>query len=225
MNSDHYKMEFATQRFLQIGIFRYRYHRCDAPLPRYFDGSMGTPPAGASSGGFLVMSMLPVLFDLNFIGYMVLVTALYLPVLQRFQRLTRWALIGYTALTVFLWYIIASRPRHGDYINKAVEGGTYRLLANEDRLPHLHTPRNTQPQKRNDSPLLGPVVTLRSLAAYIALDLQPLAEILTKGEQVSDEPFSCFSVGSYREGKQERHSSMSYCFSLCSSLILRISDA
>jgi TM2 domain-containing membrane protein YozV len=72
------------------------------------------------------MSMLPlpltVLFDLNFIGYMVLVTVLYLPALQRFQNLTRWLLIGYTAITIILWYIISgSHPDMVDYIDKAVE--------------------------------------------------------------------------------------------------------
>ena len=65
---------------------------------------------------------LPVLFDLNFIGYIVLVGALYLPVLQRFQRLTRWLLIGYTAITILLWYLISGG--HSDmvaYIDKFVE--------------------------------------------------------------------------------------------------------
>lgn len=65
---------------------------------------------------------LPTLFILNFVGYIVLLAALYLPVLQRFQRLTRWLLIGYTAITILLWYLISGG--HSDlmaYIDKFVE--------------------------------------------------------------------------------------------------------
>ncbi len=65
---------------------------------------------------------LPVLFVLNFAGYIVLLGALYLPALQRFQRLTRWLLIGYTSITILLWYLISGG--HSDlmaYIDKFVE--------------------------------------------------------------------------------------------------------
>ena len=65
---------------------------------------------------------LPVLFVLNFAGYIVLLGALYLPAFQRFQRLTRWLLIGYTAITILLWYLISGG--HSDlmaYIDKFVE--------------------------------------------------------------------------------------------------------
>ena len=37
---------------------------------------------------------LPPMFICNFAGYLVLVTALYLPALQRIQRITRWLLIA-----------------------------------------------------------------------------------------------------------------------------------
>src|SRR5213596_946001 len=57
---------------------------------------------------------LPILWILNFVGYMVLVTALNLPSLQRVQSITRWILIAYTALTVILWYLIASS--HADTV-------------------------------------------------------------------------------------------------------------
>src|SRR5437773_1483427 len=64
----------------------------------------------------------PLLFILNCVGYMVLVTALYLPTLQRIQRLIRWILIAYTALTVILWYLIASsHAGMYDYVDKLVE--------------------------------------------------------------------------------------------------------
>jgi hypothetical protein len=62
------------------------------------------------------------LFILNCVGYLVLVTAHYLPTLQRFQRLTRWLLIAYTAVTVLLWYVIASSHADlVDYVDKLVE--------------------------------------------------------------------------------------------------------
>src|SRR5947209_8034327 len=86
----------------------------------------GAMPAGAPSGGSSIMSLLPLplptLFILNFAGYMVLLAALYWPVLQRFQHLTRWLLIGYTAITILLWYLISGG--HSDlmaYIDKFVE--------------------------------------------------------------------------------------------------------
>jgi len=65
---------------------------------------------------------LPILFDLNFVGYMVLVIALYLPALQRFQHITRWLLIAYTGVTILLWYLISgSHPDMIEYVNKSVE--------------------------------------------------------------------------------------------------------
>lgn len=101
----------------------------------------GTPP------GFSVQSMLPILFVLNFEGYMVLVTAHYLPVLQRFQRLTRWLLIGYTALTILLWYIIASDNADLiDYITKSIEVVLIVFLLLEDRQARRRAPGNTHPQ-------------------------------------------------------------------------------
>ena len=91
-------------------------------------------PRGSFSG---VMSstrlMLGVLFILNFVGYMVLVVALYLPALQHFQRLTRWLLIGFTALTILLWYLIArSYPVMMDYLDKSIEVALIALLLIED---------------------------------------------------------------------------------------------
>ncbi len=123
------KLRLPRIGFLQIGIILLAV--ITAVMHLYLGitmGSMmaGSPPAGASSGGFSIMALLPlplpILFDLNFAGYMVLVTAHYLPALQRFQRLTRWLLIGYTAITILLWYLIAgSHPDMVEYINKSVE--------------------------------------------------------------------------------------------------------
>jgi len=128
------KLRLPRISFLQIGIILLTV--ITAVMHLYLGirmGSMtggtapsGVAPAGASSGGSSIMSLLPlslpVLFILNFVGYMVLLAALYLPVLQRFQRLTRWLLIGYTAITILLWYLISGG--HSDlmaYIDKFVE--------------------------------------------------------------------------------------------------------
>ncbi|MGL4649130.1 MAG: hypothetical protein ACRC1H_06965, partial [Caldilineaceae bacterium] len=49
------------------------------------------------------------MFTLNGLGYLALVAALYLPLgfLRRRRALIRWVLIGYTALTLFLWFFMA----------------------------------------------------------------------------------------------------------------------
>lgn len=94
----------------------------------------GAPPAGGQhGGGASLMGMLPlplpILFDLNFVGYIVLAGALYLPRLQRFQPIIRWVLIGYTALTVILWYLMSGG--HSDmfaYVDKVVEVALIVLL-------------------------------------------------------------------------------------------------
>ena len=61
-------------------------------------------------------------FILNGVGYLVLVSLLYLPVaaLARWRSLIRWALIGYTALTVILWVAIGSRDTLA-YMDKIIE--------------------------------------------------------------------------------------------------------
>lgn len=78
--------------------------------------STGTTPKGATPEGLWVFA---ILFILNCLGYLVLVYALYRP---RFHRFTRWLLIGYTALTILLWYLIASSVASlPDYSDKAAE--------------------------------------------------------------------------------------------------------
>ena len=79
----------------------------------------GPAPAHSSPEGLL---MIAVLFLLNCVGYLVLVIALYMRRLQRFQRLTRWLLIGYTALTIVVWYFIEfGRADMFDYSDKFIE--------------------------------------------------------------------------------------------------------
>ena len=63
-------------------------------------------PAPAGVGVATLGSILAVLFLCNFGGYVVLTAALYLPMLRRFQRVTRALLIGYTALTVVAYFAI-----------------------------------------------------------------------------------------------------------------------
>jgi hypothetical protein len=65
---------------------------------------------------------LQIMFILNFVGYIVLVTALYLPPLQGIQSITRWILIAFTIVTVIMWYLISgSHPGIEDYVDKSVE--------------------------------------------------------------------------------------------------------
>jgi len=55
------------------------------------------------------VQMFAILFILNGLGYLALVSALYLPALQQVRRITGFLLIGYTALTLILWYILGNR--------------------------------------------------------------------------------------------------------------------
>ena len=81
---------------------------------------------------------LPVLFYLNFLGYIVLVTALYLPPLRRYQRVIRWILIAYTAITIIAWFLITNTaPNLLAYIDKPIEVALIILLLIEDRRARL----------------------------------------------------------------------------------------
>jgi hypothetical protein len=60
------------------------------------------------------------LFILNGIGYLGLVTALYLPQLRPYQKWVRWALIAFTAVTVLAWVFIGQRSTIG-YLDKLIE--------------------------------------------------------------------------------------------------------
>ena len=73
-------------------------------------------------------------FILNGLGYLALLTELYLPIppLTRYQSLTRWALVGYTALTIFLWILFGARTPIG-YTDKLIEIALIVLLLIEAR--------------------------------------------------------------------------------------------
>lgn len=96
---------------------------------------MGPPGQAASMGGTTMVAILAVLFFCNFGGYVMLNVALYLPVMRRFQRVTRAVLIGYIALTFVAYFAIAQ----GQALNlfglsdKAVEVALIALLVIEGR--------------------------------------------------------------------------------------------
>jgi hypothetical protein len=71
-------------------------------------------------------------FILNGLGYLTLLVALYLPQLARYRNVVRWVLVGYAALTIFLWVLIGARTPIG-YIDKAIEVALIALLLLEIR--------------------------------------------------------------------------------------------
>ena len=60
------------------------------------------------------------MFILNGIGYLVLITALYLPQLSKYHALTRWALIAFTVVTILGWVFIGARIPIA-YVDKLIE--------------------------------------------------------------------------------------------------------
>ncbi len=82
---------------------------------------------------------LPQLFYLNFVGYVVLAIALYLPSLRRYQRVIRWILIVYVAITIVVWALInGAHPLPLAYIDKPIEVALIVLLLIEDRRVRLN---------------------------------------------------------------------------------------
>lgn len=71
-------------------------------------------------------------FLFNATGYVVLTIALYLPQLASLQRLFRYALVAYTALTLILWYIISGHLSQLALITKTIEVVLIVLLLFED---------------------------------------------------------------------------------------------
>ena len=107
-------------------------------------GFPGGPPGGAHMSGSSIMMLLPlplqVLFYLNFIGYIALAAAYYLPSLLqfqpllRYQRVTRWLLIVYAAATIILWFLITVGSYNMlAYIDKPIEVALIILLLIDDR--------------------------------------------------------------------------------------------
>lgn len=73
-------------------------------------------------------------FILNGIGYLTLLAVLYLPVprLVPHRRVVRWALVGYTTLTILAWVAIGERTLLG-YSTTAGEVALVILLLVENR--------------------------------------------------------------------------------------------
>ena len=73
-------------------------------------------------------------FILNGLGYLTLLTALYLPNprLTPYRRVVRWTLIGYATLTILLWIAIGERTVLG-YSTTADEVALIILLLIEGR--------------------------------------------------------------------------------------------
>jgi len=96
------------------------------------------PPPGGGQGGFNIMSLLPIplpyLFLLNGIGYLVLVTALYLPQLRQYQPIMRWLLIAFAAVTIIMYFAISGfRFNPVGLLTKAVEVAIIVLLLIDGR--------------------------------------------------------------------------------------------
>ena len=103
--------------------------------PGRFTGHFQGPPPGPS---ILTLIPLQVLFYLNFVGFIILAAALYLPLLRRFQRIIRWTLIGYTLLTILAWVWIAHAQFNMlSYISEPVEVLLVILLLIDDQRARL----------------------------------------------------------------------------------------
>ena len=94
------------------------------------------PELVASLGGATALTVMAALFYANGAGYVALTVALYHPhpVLRRYRRVTRWALIGFTAVTVVAYFALIQG--HFDalgFADKAIEGLLIALLVVEDR--------------------------------------------------------------------------------------------
>lgn len=77
------------------------------------------------------------LFILNGLGYLGLLAALTLPIprISDYQNLTRWVLVGYAALTIFLWILVGARNPIG-YTDKIIELALISALLIEARRAH-----------------------------------------------------------------------------------------
>ena len=83
---------------------------------------------------------------LNGIGYLALVVALYLPALHRYQRIVRWLLIVFTAVTIILYFLVVClRLNLVGIVDKVVEVALITLLLIEDR-QRVPAPLSTVPR-------------------------------------------------------------------------------
>jgi hypothetical protein len=83
----------------------------------------------------LTLSFPDPVFILNGLGYLSLLAALFLPLpfARDHRQLVRYAFMGFTALTIFLWVLIGLRTFEG-YATKAVELVLLGLLYADSRV-------------------------------------------------------------------------------------------
>lgn len=67
------------------------------------------------------------MFYLNGAGYILLALALVLPQFKRYRSLIRWALIGFTLITIIGWVFVGERSAIA-YIDKIIEVALVALL-------------------------------------------------------------------------------------------------
>src|SRR5215467_2537493 len=89
---------------------------------------------GLAPTGPWLLKVLPTLFILNFLGYIILIVALYWPQLKLFQHSIRWVLILFTAVTIIAYFVIDGlAPNPIGYGDKLIEGAMIILLLVENR--------------------------------------------------------------------------------------------
>jgi hypothetical protein len=94
------------------------------------------PELVASLGGAAALTVMAALFYANAAGYVLLPAALYHPhpALRRYRRVTRWALIAFTAVTVVAYFALAQGQVDAfGLTDKVVEVLLIALLVVEDR--------------------------------------------------------------------------------------------
>lgn len=87
-------------------------------------------------------------FFLNFVGYIVLLVALYLPQMNIEKRWIRYALMAYAMLTIVCWLVLARPYDSNDVPIKLVEISLICLLVVEDRQACTSIMRTDLPYKR-----------------------------------------------------------------------------
>ena len=93
------------------------------------------------------------LFILNGLGYLGLLAALQLPISQlaRFRSAARWALVGYAALTIVLFFLMAPWYDIIGYVDKAIEVVLIALLV-ADAYTVSSEPSGESPSTRTTGP-------------------------------------------------------------------------
>jgi hypothetical protein len=113
---------YATRTRSVIHVFFEHARECRTPsryyrlYPRH---SVYPPLAQLTRPGFIIGGLV----------YLALLAALYLPLaqLERYRNVVRWVLIGFTALSIFLWVLLGDRTAIG-YTAKAIEVALILLL-------------------------------------------------------------------------------------------------